>query len=89
MARLNIGKHLLEAGAVEVCARRPIVDISIIDNEIRLVRKEIIQHQLLVFYGTAPLLLSSTERRIYSATCTYKDGAGMGANLCFLLFLAI
>ena len=57
MARLDIRKHLLETGAVEVRARRPIVDIGIIDNEIRFVRKEIIQHQLLVFHRTAPLFI--------------------------------
>ena len=57
MACLNIGKHLLETGAVEVCTRRSIVDIGIIDNEIRFVRKEIIQHQLLVFHRTAPLFV--------------------------------
>ncbi len=81
----------METGAVEVCTCRSIVDIGIIDNEIRFVRKEkSFSTSFLVFHTEQPrFLLSSTERRIWSATCTYKDGAGMGANLCFLLFLAI
>ena len=57
MTCLNIRKHLLETGAVEIRACRPVVDIGIVDNEIRLVRQEVIQHQLLVLHGTAAFLV--------------------------------
>lgn len=74
---------------MEICTRQAIVDVCVIDYKIRFVRQEIIQHQLLVLHEQPRFLLSSTESRIYRATYTYKDGAGMGDSVCFLLFLAI
>lgn len=86
---LNIGEHLLKTWSVKVRTGQSVVNIGVIYYKFRLIRQEIIQHQLLIFYGTSTLLLSSTDRRIYNATEICNVGSGTAMTGFFLLFLAI
>ena len=57
MSRLNIGKHLLKSRPPEGDPGKAVVDIGVIDPELRLICEIIIQYEPLVFNGIAALFV--------------------------------
>ena len=53
MTGFNIGEHLLEAGTVEVRSRSSVVDVGIVNSDLRVLFQKPGDNQLLCFNGCA------------------------------------
>ena len=54
---LNVGEHLLEAGAVEVRTRSPVVNVGVVSRDLRVAVQKLRDDELLRFDGCRPRLL--------------------------------
>ena len=54
---LNIRKHLLKRGTVEICARRAVVDVFVIYEDVGVFFEKTLQYQHLRLNGNSPGVL--------------------------------